>query len=90
MTLNFNPFQQPTTDADFTYKITPNTISITDTNLGRRSVTEDIEAVLRKIEYGHQGSIAGFKIMYRDEHGVWDGVRSERENRVVLCDTGDG
>jgi hypothetical protein len=22
-----------------------------------------------------QGSIAGFKIIYRDENGVWDGVR---------------
>jgi hypothetical protein len=28
---------------------------------------------LRKIEYWHQGSITGFKIMYRDENGVrWD------------------
>src|SRR6516165_4791977 len=40
------------TRTDFTYKITPTTISIVDTGLGRRSVTEDIEAVLRKIEYG--------------------------------------
>ena len=27
------------TRADFSYKITPNTISITDTTLGKRSVT---------------------------------------------------
>ena len=39
------------TRADFTYKITPNTISITDTTLGKRSVTKDIDAVLRKIEH---------------------------------------
>ena len=38
-------------------------------------MTEDIEAVLHKIEHYHQGSIAAFKIMFRDEHGVWDGVR---------------
>jgi hypothetical protein len=75
MTLNFKPFQQPTTDADFTYKITPTTISITDTGKGCRSVTNDIEAVLRKIEYWHQNSIAAFKILYRDENGVWVGVR---------------
>jgi hypothetical protein len=75
MTLNFKPFSQSITDPHFTYKITANTISISDTKRGRRSVTEDIEAVLRKIEYWHQGSIAAFKIMYRDEHGVWDGVR---------------
>jgi hypothetical protein len=37
----------------FTYSITLNTISITDTGKGRRSVTNDIEAVLRKIEYWH-------------------------------------
>src|SRR5215475_6146293 len=63
------------TRADFTYKITPRTISITDTTLGKLSVTKDIDAVLRKIEHWHQGSIAAFKIMYRDEHGVWNGVR---------------
>ena len=38
------------TRADFTYKITPTVISITDIGLGQRSVTEDIEAVLRTIE----------------------------------------
>jgi hypothetical protein len=62
------------TRAGFTYKITPYTISITDTTLGKVSVTKDIGAVLRKIEHWHQGSIAAFKIMYRDEHGVWNGV----------------
>jgi hypothetical protein len=41
--------------ANFTYKITPNTISITDTALGKHSVINDTEAVLRKIEYWHQG-----------------------------------
>jgi hypothetical protein len=43
-----------TTRADFTYKITPKVISIVDTGLGQRSVTDDIETVLRKIEYWHQ------------------------------------
>jgi hypothetical protein len=42
--------EQVRTRADFTYKITADLISITDTGLGSRSVTEDIEAVLRKIE----------------------------------------
>jgi len=67
--------KKPTTQADFTYSITPNTIIIVDTGNGRRTVTNDIEAVLRKIEHWHQGSITGFKIMYRDENGVCDGVR---------------
>jgi hypothetical protein len=36
-------------------------------------VTEDIEAVLRKIEYWHQGSVAKFKIMCRDSEGFGTG-----------------
>jgi len=50
------------TRADFAYNITPAVISITDAGVGKCSVTEDIEAVLRKIEYWHQGSISSFKI----------------------------
>ena len=75
ISLDFKPVQKPTTQADFTYRIISTTISIVDSGKGSRSVTNDIEAVLRKIECWHQGSIAGFKIMYRDENGVWDGVR---------------
>ena len=52
-------------------------ISIFDTGVGSRPVTEDIEAVLRKIEYWHQGSISSFKIMCRDGKGFWHGVRSD-------------
>src|SRR5215813_7915612 len=77
------------TRADFTYKITPNTITIADTTLGKLSVTKDIDAVLRKIEHWHQGSIAGFKIMHRDEHGDWNGVRwnGQRASVFSLCET---
>ena len=42
---------------------------------GKCSVTEEIEAVLSKIEYWHQGSISSFKIMCRDGKGFWHGVR---------------
>ena len=38
-------------------------------------MTNDVENVLRKIEHYHQGSTSGFKIMYRDSEGIWDGVR---------------
>jgi len=38
-------------------------------------VTKDIDAVLRKIEYWHQGSVAKFKIMCRDGKGFWHGIR---------------
>jgi hypothetical protein len=70
--------RQLTTEADFTYSISGNVISVVDLNLGSRSVTNDIENVLRKIDYYHQGSIMGFKIMYRDSEQMWDGVHWDR------------
>src|SRR5262249_3540157 len=77
------------TRADFTYKITPNTISITDTTLVKLSVTKHIDVVLSKIEHWHQGSIAAFKIMYRDEYRVWNGIRwdGQRASVFALCET---
>ena len=75
---------EPGTRADFTYKITPNTISITDTTLGKFSVTKDIDAFLRRTKHSHQASIAAFKIMYRDEHGVWNGVRWNGQRASVF------
>jgi hypothetical protein len=62
------------TRADFTYSIRLNRIKIVDLNTGKASVTNDIKSVLRKIEAWHQGSIAGYQIMYRDADGYWDGV----------------
>jgi hypothetical protein len=53
ITVNTNLSEAPRTRADFTYKSTPTVISVFDTGLGSRAVTEDIEAVLRKIEYWH-------------------------------------
>jgi hypothetical protein len=49
------------------FSISPQVISTVDAGLGQRSVIEGIEAVLRKIEYWHQGSISSFKIMC--QHG---------------------
>ena len=85
ISFQLDPAREVTTQADFTYKITPDTIEITNTGLGKLSVTNDIESVLRKIEYWHQGSITGFKIMYRDENGVWDGIRWDGKASGVLC-----
>jgi hypothetical protein len=85
--------------ADFSYAIHGNVISIVDLDLGNRSVTNDIENVLRRIEHDHQGSIADALIIYRDSQGVRDGVEwdgkeahflplgepSEEEARRKLC-----
>jgi hypothetical protein len=43
--------------------------------LGKCSATDNIEAVLRKIEYWHQGSIATFKIMCQDKEGIWNRIQ---------------
>ena len=75
ITFDTNSSGAPATRADFTYRIRPTLISITDTGLGSHTVTDDIEAVLQKIEYWHQGSIAKFKIMCRDGKGFWHRVR---------------
>jgi len=54
--IDFNPTGEPGTRAEFSYRITPATISIT--GKGRLSVGKNLEAVLRKIEYWHQALLA--------------------------------
>jgi hypothetical protein len=68
--------------ADFTYEITVKTIKILDNGKGAKSVAEDLEAVLRKIEGWHQGSIAGFSISYRDTQGAWHQVSWDGKEAV--------
>ena len=58
--------------------MTPRTVKIQDTGKGKKSVADDLEAVLRKIEYWHQGSLAPYRIIYRSTEGTehliaWDG-----------------
>jgi hypothetical protein len=57
--------------ADFTYRTGVKTIKIEDTGKGLKSVADELEAVLKKIEEWHQGSISGFAIGYRDRDGAW-------------------
>ena len=85
ITFNTNLPEEVRTRADFTYKITPNVISITDTGWGSRSVSQDIEAVLHKIEHWHQGSITTFKIMCRDGKGFWHKVPWDGNTAAFLA-----
>jgi hypothetical protein len=55
-----NQFNPLACQADFTY-----TMEIQDTGKGKKSVGDDLEAVLLKIEYWHQSSIARYRISYR-------------------------
>jgi len=48
----FNP---SVCQADFTYTMTEKAVKIQDTGKGTKSVADDQEAVLRKIEAWHQG-----------------------------------
>jgi hypothetical protein len=65
-----NQFNPLACQADFTYSMTPRTVKIQDTGKGKKSVAEDLEAVLLKIEYWHQGSIARFRISYVSPQGT--------------------
>ena len=73
MVIDFKPAGEPGTRAEFSYHMTPATITIT--GKGRISVGKDLEAVLRKIEYWHQAPITKFSIMARQGQGDWHGVR---------------
>ena len=67
----FNPLACPLAcQADFTYTITQKTIEIKDTGKGKKSVGDDLEAVLLKIEYWHQSSIARYRISYTSTQGT--------------------
>lgn len=57
------------TRADFTYSVTPTKLIIRDTGKGKKSVLEDLSAVIRKIEYWHQGSVANFELTVFDPEG---------------------
>jgi hypothetical protein len=71
--IDFKSTGEPGSRAEFTYHMTPATISIT--GKGRLSVGKDLEAVLRKIEYWHQAPVTKFRIMARQGQGTWHGVR---------------
>ena len=73
MVIDFKPGDQPGTRAEFSYHMTPATITIT--GKGNISVGKDLEAVLRKIEYWHQAPVTKFRIMARQGQGAWHGVR---------------
>jgi hypothetical protein len=55
--------------ADFTYGITPTTLGITDTGRGKKSVVEDLPAVLRRIEHWHQRSVSHLELTVLDSAG---------------------
>lgn len=63
-------------EAEFGYSLDSDSrvLSIVDHDFGARSVTSDIENVLARISEWSGKSLAGYKVMYRDSMGIWDGV----------------
>jgi hypothetical protein len=68
-------------DAEFSYALQGPALKIWDLNYGDesalspcRSVTNDAEKVLRKVERDLGRSLAGCPIMYRDSDCVWGGM----------------
>jgi hypothetical protein len=78
--ISFTP-QDSSLGANFSYAISGKVISITDLKLGKGSFTEEIEKALRRITHWHQGSITGFRILYRDAEGLGGEVRWDGEQR---------
>ena len=76
--------------AEFTYRIDGNIVSIEALQWADRPVDKVLEQAIRKIEYFHQGSIAKFKIRYRDDLGwgtaEWDG---EHVKTVPILETNE-
>jgi hypothetical protein len=57
---------------------------------GEKSVADDLEAVLRKIEDWHHGSIAGYRISFSHAQGVWhqiewNGEEAEFVYKATIC-----
>lgn len=75
--------------ADYTYRlIDGEIISIIDLNLGKMSVTNDIENIIRDISVKKLLNKSEFKVIYRDSERVWDGFNIKENNFIYLeCNT---
>jgi hypothetical protein len=60
--------------SDYTYKIDGTVLFIEDRDLGRMSVTNNIENVLEEISKELGTSIQNYQVIYRDSDGNIDGV----------------
>ena len=59
--------------SDYNYTRIKNIISIIDLNLGRMTVTNNIENVVSEIAKKERIAPEEFKWIYRDTDGLWDG-----------------
>lgn len=62
--------------AKYTYFYYHDILVIND-QLGNRSVTNDMENILRTIHLNDAKDLTGYKIIYSDTYGVYDGVKAK-------------
>ena len=64
--------------SDYTSRFIGGVLVIEDLNLGRMSVTNNIENILEEISIElNDGFTQNTKIIYRDSDGMWDGIKIE-------------
>jgi hypothetical protein len=78
--ITWDSSESTSASADFKYSMRGKVISIT--YLGAKSIEDEIERILRRIEYSHQGSVKSYRILYQDADGLggevmWDGETAE-------------
>jgi len=60
--------------SNYEWRFKDGVLAIEDLNLGKMSVTNNMENVLTEIRSKIGDEIVGAKIVYRDSEGEWDGV----------------
>jgi len=77
----------PADESDYDYRIdqsdTP-VLVITDLNRGRLSVTNNIEAILRRIAANEEIDLKTITIIYKDSESFFDGVHVSEDGAVNL------
>jgi hypothetical protein len=61
-----------------------NVLVIEDLNLGKMSVTNDIESVIEEIAQREMLNPVEYMIVYRDSKGVWDAYEFSTKEFIVL------
>jgi hypothetical protein len=67
--------------SDYDYRIDGNVLAIEDLG-GYKSVTNDIENVIKDITDIEKINVSKFLIMYKDSMGIWDGIKVDHAARI--------
>lgn len=73
-----------TPKSDYTYTIEDDILAIVDLNLGRMSVTNNIENVIAEIAEERRFLPEEVLVIYRDSEELWDGWDTKTESFILL------